>query len=201
MDKNRLVPGKNFAIQKINNPVDYLSPEEIYQIADSIKDGRNGERNSLLVLTLFQTGLRISECISLTPAKISQYMGCFVISVIGKGNKPRKISCPEGLANKLMAYAYKRGLKPEDRIFDINRQRAWQIIKKAGKQAGVTKRIYPHLFRHSDAIYRLRKTGNPKALQYHLGHSALLMTMRYLSTLQEEEALKIESEVKFNEYD
>ena len=52
------------------------------------------------------------------------------------------------------------------------------------------KRVFPHLLRHSDAIIRLRKTGNPKALQYHLGHNTPSMTLRYLSTLTQEDVFK-----------
>jgi len=63
--------------------------------------------------------------------------------------------------------------------------------------AGITKRVYPHLLRHSDAIERLRQTGNPKALQIHLGHASPFMTMRYLSTLTAEDALTIQQQVKF----
>jgi integrase len=59
--------------------------------------------------------------------------------------------------------------------------------------------FYPHLFRHSDAIERLRQTGNPRALQLHLGHASPLMTMRYLSTLTAEEALRINQGVRFED--
>jgi len=46
---------------------------------------------------------------------------------------------------------------------------------------------------------RLRQTGNPKALQHHLGHSSTLMTMRYLSTLTVEDAVRIQADVKFDD--
>ena len=108
------------------------------------------------------------------------------------------VACPENLAHRLKSYAYSKQIGLDDRIFDINRKRAWQIIKTAGERAGIQKRVWPHLFRHSDAIERLRQTGNPKALQHHLGHSSTLMTMRYLSTLTAEDALKIQQEVKFD---
>ena len=57
--------------------------------------------------------------------------------------------------------------------------------------------IWPHLLRHSDAIEQLRQTDNTSALQIHLGHACPLMTMRYLSTLAAEEALKIQRLVDF----
>ena len=49
-----------------------------------------------------------------------------------------------------------------------------------------------------DAIERLRQTGNPKALQIHLGHTSPFMTMRYLSTLTAEDALRIQQHVEFD---
>ena len=50
------------------------------------------------------------------------------------------------------------------------------------EKAGLRKRVYPDLLRHSDAIERLKQTGNPKALQL----SFRAPDMRYLSTLQQE---------------
>ncbi|OPX19595.1 MAG: hypothetical protein BZ151_08375, partial [Desulfobacca sp. 4484_104] len=72
-----------------------------------------------------------------------------------------------------------------------------KIIKEASERSGITKKVYPHLLRHSDAIERLRQTGNPKALQIHLGHASPMMTMRYLSTLTAEDALRIQQELEF----
>jgi len=70
--------------------------------------------------------------------------------------------------------------------------------KLAGEKADLQKRVWPHLLRHSDAIERVRQTGNPKALQLHLGHSSALMTMRYLTTLTAEDALRIQQQVRFD---
>jgi len=51
------------------------------------------------------------------------------------------------------------------------------------------------------AIERLRQTGNPKALQHHLGHSSISMVMRYLSTLTLEDSLRIQQQLEFKEKD
>jgi integrase/recombinase XerD len=177
--------------------VSYLTPEEVYRIVDVAKEGNKGERNSILIKTLFETGLRISEALSLTPRMIGEYEGHAVLYIKGKGKKPRMVACPDGLAHQLRSHAYTKKLGLDDRIFRINRKRAWQIVQEAAKKAGIQKKVYPHLFRHSDAIERLRQTGNPKALQYHLGHSSTMMTMRYLATLTAEDALRIQQEVKF----
>ena len=86
--------------------VPYLLPEEVQILAAEARKKRNGERDYLFILLLYQTGLRISEALSLTLAKIYKFDGKPVIEVMGKGKKPRLVSCPESLANKLIAYAY-----------------------------------------------------------------------------------------------
>jgi site-specific recombinase XerD len=158
-----------------------------------------GKRDSLLILLLFQTGLRISEALSLTPASIQRFEGKPVISVVGKGKKLRMVAIPERLVDRLKSHAYEKKLGSNDRFFPIKRSRGWQIIKKASLNAGFNKRVFPHLLRHSDAIERLRQTGNPKALQLHLGHSSIAMTMKYLATLGQEDALRIQGEVTFDD--
>ena len=165
------------SIQK-THIVPYLTSDEVYRIVETARSGRNGDRNSLLIKTLFETGLRISEALSLTPRMIGEYEGHAVLYIKGKGKKPRMVACPDGLAHQLRSQAYTSKLDLDERIFKINRKRAWQIIKETARKAGIQKKVYPHLFRHSDAIERLRQTGNPKALQHHLGHSSTLMTMR-----------------------
>lgn len=144
--------------------VPYLTPEEVYRIAEAAKQGRNGERDSLLIKTLFETGLRISEALSLTPRLIDMYEGHVVLYIRGKGKKDRMVACPDTLAHQLKSFAYTKQLGLDDKIFNITRKRAWQIVKEAAKKAGINKNVFPHLFRHSDAIERLRQTGNPKAL-------------------------------------
>jgi integrase/recombinase XerD len=178
--------------------VPYLTPQEVNQIAKAC-EGRNKERDELLILTLFQTGLRISEALSITPRRIDNQNGQAVIFVVGKGKKPRMVACPNNLAHRLKSYAFDKKLGPDERVFKIKRFRGWQILNAAARSAGISKKVYPHLLRHSDAIERLRQTGNPKALQIHLGHASPFMTMRYLSTLTAEDALRIQQEVRFEE--
>jgi integrase len=176
--------------------VPYLTPVEIRQLCAGCR-GRQGDRDALLILVLFQTGLRVSEALGLTVGHLSRQPGA--LEVIGKGGKVRLVACPAALLHRLKAFAFDRGLGPADRLFPVGRKRAWQIIGAAAAQAGLGKRVYPHLFRHSGAIERLRQTGNPRALQLHLGHASPLMTMRYLSTLTAEEALRINQAVRFED--
>jgi integrase/recombinase XerD len=191
---NALVQRK-MALSKVNLPVSYLTEEEIRQLVDACKK----ERDRLLITLLFQTGVRISEALSLTPAAIRNFEGKPAMEIVGKGKKLRMVALPVNLKEKLESYAYRTKIEPRMRFFEINRSRAWQILDEAREAAGIEKKVFPHLLRHSDAIIRLRKTGNPKALQYHLGHNSPAMTLRYLSTLTQEDALRVQQEVRFEE--
>lgn len=171
------------ALTRSQTIVPYLTPDEVNSLASAVAQDRHGERDELLIRLLFQTGLRVSEALQITLAHLQAFEGRPVIGIIGKGRKPRLVACPKHLTESLQAYAFRHKLEVSDRVFPINRKRAHQIITGAGKKAGLTKRVYPHLLRHSDAIERLKQTGNPKALQIHLGHASPFMTMRYLSTL------------------
>lgn len=192
---NNALVQRKMALNKVNLPVSYLTEEDIRQLVEACKK----ERDKLLITLLFQTGVRISEALTLTPAAIRNFEGKPAMEIVGKGKKLRMVALPVNLKEKLESYAYRAKIEPRMRFFDINRSRAWQILNEAREAAGIEKRVFPHLLRHSDAIIRLRKTGNPKALQYHLGHNSPAMTLRYLSTLTQEDALRVQQEVRFEE--
>lgn len=186
-------------LSKIFEVVKYLTPQEVQRLAGACKTYKKGKRDCLLILFLFQTSLRISEALSFTPSMIQEFEGRPILEIIGKGKKLRLVACPQNMIEKLKAYAYEKKIDFKERFFPINRHRAWQIINRAGNDAGLGKRVFCHLLRHSGSIERLRQTGNPKALKDFLGHSSTLMTMRYLSTLTKEDSLRIMQEVKFEE--
>jgi integrase/recombinase XerD len=196
---NKSLVARNTGITRATTPVTYLTPAEVRQLENAaLQNPRKGERDALLVRLLFQTGLRISEALSLTPNHLEVFEGRPTFRFVGKGKKPRRVACPITLAESLQAYAFRHQLISSERFFAINRFRGYQIIIGAAKKSGLEKRVYPHLLRHSDAIERLRQTRNPKALQDHLGHASPLMTLRYLSTLQEEDSLRIQQDVEFD---
>jgi len=178
-------------------PVSFITESEVYKLADIAKTMRDGERNELLIITMFQAALRVTEAIKLRVRDKARVDNKHVLLVQGKGNKPRLVTIPEKLSYHLGDYGQRHNLKPEDRFFNITRVRAWQIIKACADKTGIDRRIYCHLLRHGGAIARLKRTGNPKSLQIHLGHSDVKMTLRYLATLQLVESLDTESKVEF----
>lgn len=96
MMSNKSLATVRAIIPKAHHIVPYLTPEEVNCISKKArKDKRNGERNSLLIQVLFETGLRISEALSLTPRLIGEYEGHAVLFIKGKGKKSRMVACPD----------------------------------------------------------------------------------------------------------
>jgi integrase/recombinase XerD len=179
-------------------PVSFVTEGEVGAMADVARKMRDGERNELMISLTFQCALRISETLQITKQhRVVTLDGKHRLFILGKGLKPRVIAIPEAISFKLGDYIGRHGLTDTDRVFPITRQRAWKIIKQCAVAAGIEKRVYCHLLRHGGAIARLKRSGNPKSLQIHLGHTDFKMTMRYLSTLQVIESLDIEDKVKF----
>jgi len=178
--------------------LDTLSREEIQQLEDAAQS----ERDKLIVRVLADTGLRLGELLALRPADIRMEAGKHMLKVPGrerasragawvggKGDQERLVPIAPTLARRLRRFAdRKHGGATSDRLFlTLRRGRASgqldgltesaveQMIRSLGETAGITKRVYPHLLRHSFATEYLRRGGNPILLQQILGHSSLAM--------------------------
>lgn len=65
------------------------------------------------------------EALSLFPSKIYQFDGKPFIEIMGKGERPRLVFCPESLAKELIAFARNKRLNSKDRFFRFNRTKGW----------------------------------------------------------------------------
>ena len=110
MNHNSLIPTKS-TLTRALRIVPYLTPEEVGALVLACR-GRHRLRDELLILTLLQTGLRISEALSITPRRIGSHAGHPVLYIEGKGKKPRLVACPDLLAHRLKSYAFDKGLGP-----------------------------------------------------------------------------------------
>ena len=123
--KNPVIVQKGW-MNKANSPVRYLVEDEVNQLCRACKK----ERDRLLILLLFQTGLRISEALALTPASIGEFEGKPAMEIVGKGKKLRVVALPVNLREKLESYAYRAKIEPRMRFFDINRSRGLAGAKR-----------------------------------------------------------------------
>ena len=180
--------------------VPHLDINQVRLLVETVKKNRNGDRDGLLIQTIFEGCFRCSEAISIRPKDIVQFQGGWQIQILGKGKQRSVVAVSGSLAASLQAYAYRKGILLEDRIFPINRTRVFQIISRATADSGITKPDgvgSVHVLRHSGALERLKETRNPKALQDHLRHRSAQMTLRYMKTLSHEESVKINQQVDY----
>ena len=181
--------------------VPHLDLAAVSTIADIAGEHpRLGERNKLLIQTLFDGCLRITEALRTRPRDIKQSGAGWYIEVFGKGSKPGVVAISASLAAQLQAYAYRHKIKPDERLFPFTRARAFQIVDAAMEKSGIAKPDHVgtvHVLRHSGALERLKITGNPRAVQDQLRHADARMTLRYMKTLSSEESIRIQQSVDF----
>lgn len=171
------------------NLPDTLSIEEVDQLFHGIDHTSNeGKRNRAILETMYSSGLRVSEVISL---KISNlYLDIGFIRVVGKGNKERLIPIGDNAISHIKYYMIERGngkINPgnEDILFlnrrgnALTRVMIFYIIKDAAARAGIEKNIHPHTLRHSFATHLIEGGANLRAVQEMLGHESITTTEIY----------------------
>jgi integrase/recombinase XerD len=146
------------------------------------------ERDKLLIRILADCGLRLGELLGLRVEDIQEpKRGEFALKVHGKGSRDRLVPLAPALSRRLRRYLAGRRTDTRDRVFVSLRKGAdgryapltesgiGQAVRVLAKEAGIEKRVYPHLFRHSFATEWLRRGGNIISLQRILGHADLSM--------------------------
>lgn len=142
------------------------------------------QRDAALVRMLYRSGGRISEIVTATWADLIEKPKFGQVTLLGKGGKTRTVQLPLDLIALL--HQIKGDAAPEDRIFPISRQRAWTIVKRLAKQAGITEKLSPHWFRHAHATHALDHDAPLSLVSATLGHSGLEITGRYIHNRPDE---------------
>lgn len=173
-------------IQKIPT---VFSVDEVLSLKAALKKIPDTEMQSteLLFLLIYGCGLRISEALSLTGKSFDKKKSS--VLVLGKGSKERWIPVPNGIQKALKGVAH-----TNEKIFGtLSARSAYELIKKLGNAAGLSKRLHPHALRHSYATHLLNGGSDIRAVQELLGHSSLGATQRYLHISHEELLRKMEA--------
>ena len=172
--------------------LDVLTREEIQTMENAAKT----ERDKLIVRVLADCGLRLGEVLALRAEDLWEPRRAeFALKVRGKGSRDRVVPLAPGLYRRLRRYLGARGAERRDPVFVALRKGAdgayppltksglEQAIRAIAREAGIEKRVYPHVFRHSFATEWLRRGGNIISLQRILGHSDLTMIQGVYSHL------------------
>ncbi len=178
---------KTFTEQEVKKLTEYYSGHTFMEV-----------RNRLMLMTFFDTGIRVSELIDL---KLSQVKDEYIL-IHGKGDKERVVP-KSPLLNKWMFkylntrenfFAYRR--VPENVFLSRNgrpmtTEAIHRVIKIAGKAVGVSRdiRVSPHTCRHTFAQMQLKNGLDLYSLSRLMGHSSISITQRYLEGLRDFEVL------------
>lgn len=167
----------------------FLSIEEVERILSAVKKRDTiGLRDKAILELLYGTGMRISEMTHLNQEDFDKDLG--FMKCLGKGGKERIV--PVGseaikavndylkLARSKLTTGFRESaLFLNSRGRRLTRQGCWKILKKYGEKAGLEKRIYPHILRHSFATHLLENGADLRAVQEMLGHSSISTTQIY----------------------
>jgi integrase/recombinase XerC len=168
---------------------DFLTPEETVRLLEASNLATpQGQRDRALMELLYASGLRVSELVSLDLGQINLNTG--EIRVWGKGAKERVVLMGKPAAMALNAYLNQGrprllGEKRSHALF-VNRdggrltERSIQrTLTKYARIAGISKRVHPHMLRHTFATHLLDGGADLRVVQELLGHANLVSTQIY----------------------
>jgi len=150
-----------------------------------------GLRDRAILTLLYGTGIRASECASLTVENVD--FDDHTIRVTGKGGHERVIPLNGLVVAAMRRYARVRGgLAPEDAFFrtrggrGLSRGAVYERVRKHAQLAGINKRVSPHKLRHTFATHLVRRKVDLVTIRDLLGHRQITSTQIYLHTTAED---------------
>ena len=168
--------------------IEILTDDEIEKIFSSMNpDTVPGGRDTAIFSLMLDTGLRLSEVVTLKYDDVHMDTRCF--KVLGKGDKERIV--PFGTKCQRILWQYVQHFRVEnpeeeaDAFFlcingnPLKADGLRALIKRMSKDAGVP-RLHAHLIRHTYATRFLLNGGNVFLLQQNLGHTSLAMAQKYV---------------------
>lgn len=165
-----------------------LSIDEVLSIIDSVDITKwTGCRDRAILELLYGCGLRVSEVSSIRISDI--YINDCFVRIVGKGDKERVVPMGEPARDAILKYLEVRpepALPKFDDILFLNKSGGqlsrisiFNMVKKQALEAGITKEISPHTFRHSFATHLIEGGADLRSVQEMLGHESILTTEIY----------------------
>lgn len=168
----------------------FIEDQKLDVLLDSeefFNDSFSSVRDKLVIETLFGTGMRLAELLSLTEQSIDFYGA--TIRVIGKRNKERIIPISKLLADQLKAYLDLKTLQNFHNkmgpLFVTDKGAAaypkliYRIVTSYLTYISTQDKKSPHVLRHSYATSLLNRGADLNAIKELLGHASLAATQVY----------------------
>ncbi len=180
------------AKQREERIVNFLNISQIKKLLETPDvTKKEGLRDRVILETLFSTGLRVAELVSLNINQLRRIKNPkqeLEVSIIGKGGHPRTVYFSRRVIVWLQKYLQSRrdqnkalfisyhGRKPLKRMTSRNVER---LVKKYTELAGLPMTTTPHTLRHSFATDLLIKGVDLRTVQEFLGHKNIATTQVY----------------------
>lgn len=160
---------------------EYLTEDEVMDFAKEIRH----ELVRVAVLTMFYTGLRVSELTGLRAEDVDMDAGVIRVRK-GKGGKARSVPMSRKLRDLLEDYLTWR--VDSDHFFAtrktgrLSKERVDAVIRETRRRLGLRKKVTAHTFRHSFASGLVAKNVNIVNISRLLGHADIKTTSVYTHT-------------------
>ncbi len=169
-----------------------LSEGEMLTLFERLAEHKAPERDILLLKTLFMTGLRGEEIVSLRWRNVIEWQGKRYLDVLGKGNKARRVYLPRELDKALQSFGMRTGTDPNRPVFGnlrkpnqpIQRYALYQMVKKWLRVLMARPEVSPHWFRHSCFTALACKGVRLESIKALAGHASIETTMLYNEAAQ-----------------
>ncbi|GHF63984.1 integrase/recombinase XerD [Deinococcus metalli] len=171
-----------------------MTADAVSRLLKASKRSDQPLRDAAVVLTFFDTGVRLEELISLRKDDVKPEKG--VLRVIGKGDRERSAPIGTRALSAINTYMLRERHPRHAGIHELFLNRRGQpmtrscisiLLKRLSAQEGFERaETTPHTFRRGFAVEFLRNGGDVFTLQQILGHSSLEMTRRYVNFLDED---------------
>ena len=150
-----------------------------------INSARNLREKAILSLLAF-SGIRPKELCNLTIGDID-IANQRVLVTDGKGHKDRDASIAPSCVGVMVEYLREHGGRTHERLFvtlrhgqPYHQQDLRKLVRASAARAGLDKRVFPYLLRHSLATNLLHRGAHLMAIKDQLGHVYVETTMIYL---------------------
>jgi len=183
-------PAENLDTPKISRLLpSVLTIDEVNKMLDAVDINKKpGLRDRAILETMYASGLRVSEVISLEINNI--FFDDGFLRIFGKGSKERIVPIGKSALNFIEKYYNSERLLTKNKyslnfIFlnfrgrKMTRMSVWNIVKKYSSLAGIKKEIHPHTLRHTFATHLLEGGADIRIIQEMLGHSDISTTQIY----------------------
>lgn len=185
MNIKTLAPEKIELSREEGRQINFLTDEELEALLNSPDTNTIiGARDRAIIELLFSTGLRVSELVALDRDKIN--LKTDELSVKGKGGKVRVVFVSSDAKKSLETYLTMRKdthealfINYSQKLSRLTARSIQRTIKKYAENAGISKRITPHVLRHTFGTDLLRSGADLRAVQELMGHSSITTTQIY----------------------